>query len=91
MSWVLPIQACAAAASAQISPTLATSLPAQPLMLNLAASPASKSAVFSGMPYTLLAEGVVVRRGVIDGTGQIPIDHRVTTREYLLELANGVT
>ncbi|WP_414448230.1 type VI secretion system Vgr family protein [Burkholderia sp. 22PA0099] len=85
-SWNKP-----SAASAQISPTLPTSLPAQPLMLNLASSPASQNAVFSGMPYTLLADGAVVRRGVIDDLGQIPVDHSVTTREYQLELANGVT
>ncbi|RBB33088.1 type VI secretion system tip protein VgrG [Burkholderia reimsis] len=84
-SWNKP-----SAASAQFSSTLPTSLPAQPLMLNLAASPSSKGTVFAGMPYTLHADGALIKEGVIDHSGQIPIDHRVTTREYQLELANGV-
>jgi type VI secretion system secreted protein VgrG len=84
-SWNKP-----SAASAQFSPALPTSLPARPLTLNVAASPSSTGTVFAGMPYTLLADGAVVKEGVIDRSGQIPIDHRIATREYRLELANGV-
>ncbi|SAK68535.1 Rhs element Vgr protein [Caballeronia catudaia] len=79
------------AASAQISSKLPDSLPGQPLTINLAASPASRSVVPAGMPYTLSADGKVVSKGLISKNGQIPVNHMTTTKEYRLELANGVT
>jgi type VI secretion system secreted protein VgrG len=78
------------AASAQISSKLPEALPGQPLMINLAASPASKGVIPVGMPYTLLANGSVVSKGLISQNGQIPVNHAPTTKEYRLELANGV-
>lgn len=31
-----------------------------------------------------------MKQGVIDRTGQVSIDHHVTTQKYTLEMANGV-
>ncbi|MGB8421743.1 type VI secretion system Vgr family protein [Paraburkholderia sp.] len=65
-------------------------LPTTPLMLNAAASPASPGGIPAGMPYKLFAEGVLVKQGVFDSTGQLLVDHHVTTRKYTLELPGGV-
>ena len=42
------------------------------------------------MPYTLYADGAELKKGVLDKTGQLSIDHQVVTRGYRLEMANGV-
>jgi Uncharacterized protein conserved in bacteria len=54
------------------------------------ASPSATNVVPVGMPYKLYADGAMVKQGVFDSTGQLPIDHHVTTQKYTLELANGV-
>jgi type VI secretion system secreted protein VgrG len=66
-------------------------LPTQRLMLNTIASPSSTGSVPAGMPFKLFADGALMKQGVIDSSGQLPIDHQVTTQQYKLELANGVT
>jgi type VI secretion system secreted protein VgrG len=65
-------------------------MPTRRLMLNTFASPSATSAVPSGLPYKLFADGALVKQGVFDKTGQLPIDHHVTTQKYTLELPNGV-
>ncbi|MGH8781300.1 type VI secretion system Vgr family protein [Paraburkholderia sp.] len=65
-------------------------LPTRQLSLSTFASPSAASAVPAGMPYKLYADGALVKQGVFDSTGQLPIDHHVTTQKYTLELANGV-
>ncbi|MBU6487710.1 MAG: type VI secretion system tip protein VgrG, partial [Burkholderiales bacterium] len=65
-------------------------MPARRLLLRTAASPASVSGVPAGMPYKLFADGALVKQGVIDATGQLPIDHHAPTKTYKLEFANGV-
>lgn len=85
-SWNKP-GASSSTASAQ---SLPSGLPTQRLMLNAAASPSSKTFLPRGMPYRLFADGAPVAQGVIDATGQIPVDHQVTTQKYRLEFANGV-
>jgi type VI secretion system secreted protein VgrG len=79
------------AASMQVSTNLSSGLPTRPLMLNAAASPASRNRLPAGTPYRLLADGVLVKQGVMDPTGLIPVDHHVTTHEYQLELAGGIS
>jgi type VI secretion system secreted protein VgrG len=44
----------------------------------------------AGMPYTLFADGAVLKQGVLDETGLLLIDHQVVTRSYRLEFSNGV-
>jgi type VI secretion system secreted protein VgrG len=77
-------------ASIPMPAELKNGLPATPLLLSLAASPASKNYVPAGMPYQLFADGALVKQGVLDATGQVPVDHRTPTQAYRLELANGV-
>ena len=43
------------------------------------------------MPYTLYADGALLKQGVLDERGQISVDHQVVTRSYKLEMANGVS
>ncbi|RAQ12763.1 type VI secretion system tip protein VgrG [Burkholderia cepacia] len=66
-------------------------LPTRRLTLNTMASPSATGVVPAGMPYKLYADGALVKQGVLDRTGQLPIDHHVTTQKYTLEMANGVT
>ncbi|MDO3615316.1 type VI secretion system tip protein VgrG [Ralstonia pseudosolanacearum] len=73
------------------NPAFPKNMPTTPLALNTAASPASASSLPVGMPFTLLADGAMVKQGVIDASGQLPIDHFPGTQKYSLQLANGVT
>ena len=43
-----------------------------------------------GANVTLNPRSCDVREGVLDETGQLLIDHQVVTRQYRLELVNGV-
>ncbi|WP_321885016.1 type VI secretion system Vgr family protein [Paraburkholderia bannensis] len=65
-------------------------MPTRRLTLNTMASPSATSVVPAGMPYKLYADGALVKQGVFDKSGQLPIDHLVTTQKYTLEMANGV-
>ncbi|WP_420997237.1 type VI secretion system Vgr family protein [Cupriavidus sp. 30B13] len=78
-------------ASMRMTSRLESSLPKQFLMLNAAASPAARNVLPAGMPYKLFADGALIKQGVTDGKGQIPVDHQVTTQAYQLELANGAS
>ncbi len=42
-------------------------------------SSAANYQAWAGMPYTLLADGAEVKKGVMDATGQIAIEHHATT------------
>lgn len=66
-------------------------MPTRRLSLNTMASPSATNVVPVGMPYKLYADGALVKQGVFDKTGQLPVDHHVTTQKYTLEMANGDT
>jgi type VI secretion system secreted protein VgrG len=66
-------------------------LPTTPLTFYAGASPASRAATPTGMPYSLLAGSTLVKQGVMDETGLIQIDHHPTTQKYTLKLANGTS
>ncbi|MGF6767326.1 type VI secretion system secreted protein VgrG [Paraburkholderia sp. GAS33] len=66
-------------------------LPTIPLTLDATGSPAARTAVPTGMPYKLFADGSLMKQGVFDETGLIQIDHHPTTHKYTLQRANGVT
>ncbi|WP_032631298.1 DUF2345 domain-containing protein, partial [Pseudomonas syringae] len=70
--------------------SLPCGLTKQSLRLNLTQAPNAPGTGWAGMPYTLYADGAQLQQGVLDNTGQLLIDHQVVTRQYLLELANGV-
>ncbi|MBI6621897.1 DUF2345 domain-containing protein, partial [Pseudomonas corrugata] len=63
----------------------------QALRLRLPQTPNASGQGWAGMPYTLSADGVPVQQGVLDGSGQLTIDHQVVTRGYQLTLVNGVS
>lgn len=67
------------------------SLSAQKVLLNTAASPLATAVTLKGMPYKLYADDALIKQGVMDSTGQLAVDHLVTTQQYKLALANGVT
>ncbi len=63
----------------------------QSLTLNVAQAPNVSGSSWAGMPYTLYADGAVLAKGVMDESGQIPVDHQAVTKNYKLEMANGVS
>jgi type VI secretion system secreted protein VgrG len=63
----------------------------QPLRLRMPQTPNGSGQGWVGMPYTLKADGVPVQQGVLDGSGQLLLDHQVVTQRYQLTLANGMT
>ncbi|MGH8382473.1 type VI secretion system Vgr family protein [Pseudomonas sp.] len=63
----------------------------QHLRLHIPQAPNAPQAAWVGMPYTLYAGAVPLQKGVLDGSGQLQIEHQVITTAYRLEMANGVT
>lgn len=72
-------------------PEYPQSLSKQRLQFSVPQAPNASNQGWAGMPYTLYADGAVLKRGVLDETGQVSIDHEVVTQQYRLELANGVS
>jgi len=60
------------------------------LHFKMTQAPNAEEASWAGMPYTLYADGAMVKKGVLDQTGRVEVDHQVVTQEYLMEMANGV-
>jgi type VI secretion system secreted protein VgrG len=71
-------------------PDYPQSLSKQVLRLNVPQAPNASSEGWAGMPYTLYADGALLKRGVLDKTGQLLIDHQVVTQTYRLVMANSV-
>ncbi|MCP1291104.1 type VI secretion system tip protein VgrG [Chromobacterium sp. S0633] len=71
-------------------PDYPQSIPRMPLSLRLDQSPQGGNSSWTGMPYTLHADGGEVERGIIDESGHLAVKHAVTTQKYTVELANGV-
>ncbi|MBD8194085.1 DUF2345 domain-containing protein, partial [Pseudomonas fluorescens] len=63
----------------------------QPLRLSMPQTPNASDQGWAGMPYTLYADGVVLKQGVLDKSGHVLIDHAVVTQQYRIALANGVS
>ncbi|VVO35908.1 hypothetical protein PS691_05318 [Pseudomonas fluorescens] len=72
-------------------PDYPQSLSKQSLQFNVPQAPNAPGKGWAGMPYTLYADGALLKQGVLDDTGQLLIEHQVVTRGYRLEMANGVT
>ncbi|KQQ56035.1 type IV secretion protein Rhs [Pseudomonas sp. Leaf127] len=79
-----------AASMTATHPAYPQSLSRQPLLINLGQAANATASRWAGMPYTLYADGALLQKGVLDDSGKLPVDHQVVTREYRLELANGV-
>ncbi|GGL25773.1 type IV secretion protein Rhs [Pseudomonas brenneri] len=71
-------------------PEYPQSLSKQMLRFSVPQTPNASNQGWAGMPYTLYADGTVLKQGVLDKTGQVLIDHEVVTKQYRMELANGV-
>ncbi len=63
----------------------------QLLRFSLSQTPNAPGKGWAGMPYTLFADGALLKEGVLDKAGQISIDHQAVTTQYRVELANGVS
>jgi type VI secretion system secreted protein VgrG len=79
-----------AAAMTATHPEYPQSLSKQRLQLKVPQAPNARSKGWAGMPYTLFADGVQLKQGVLDDSGHLPVDHQVVTRQYQLKLANGL-
>uniref|UniRef100_UPI00399C386F DUF2345 domain-containing protein n=1 Tax=Pseudomonas sp. MWU13-2100 TaxID=2935075 RepID=UPI00399C386F len=71
-------------------PEYPPSLFKQMLRLQVPQAPNTSGKGWMRMPYKLYADGALLKEGVLDGAGQLPVEHQVVTRQYRLELANGV-
>ena len=63
----------------------------QSLHFRVPQAPNAEGMSWAGMPYTLYADGAVVKKGVLDKHGRVDVDHQVVTQEYRMEMANGVS
>lgn len=72
-------------------PEYPQSLSRQPLRFSLPQTPNTSSHGWAGMPYTLYADGALLKHGVMDNTGEVSIDHQVVTRQYRMVMASGLS
>lgn len=63
----------------------------QALRLSVPQSPNAAGTSWAGMPYSLYADGALLKKGVLDKSGQLDIEHQVVTQNYRLEMANGAS
>ncbi|MDR6350082.1 type VI secretion system tip protein VgrG [Pantoea sp. SORGH_AS_0659] len=63
----------------------------QLLNLKVPMSPDAEAGSWAGMPYTLYADGAAIKQGVLDNTGNLPVEHQTVTKSYRLVMANGVS
>ncbi|MEN6080038.1 type VI secretion system Vgr family protein [Chromobacterium piscinae] len=70
-------------------PDYPKSIPRVPLTVRVDQSPQGSNSSWTGMPYTLYADGGKVESGIFDESGALKIKHAVTTQKYTLELASG--
>ncbi|WP_139092865.1 DUF2345 domain-containing protein, partial [Pseudomonas sp. AU11447] len=63
----------------------------QRIKVRISRAPTAPQSTWAGMPYTLYADGAPLEKGVLDKSGFLAFDHQVITRQYRLELANGVS
>ncbi|MFC4864985.1 DUF2345 domain-containing protein, partial [Pseudomonas sp. MAHUQ-62] len=61
------------------------------LRLRMPQVPNAPQATWAGMPYTLYADDAELQWGVMDESGYLALEHQVVTRNYRLELANGLS
>ncbi|WP_282373259.1 type VI secretion system Vgr family protein [Pseudomonas sp. PS02290] len=63
----------------------------QTLTLLAGQSSAASHQPWTGMPYTVFADGVEIEKGVMSRDGKISVEHRVSRSRYRVELANGAS
>ncbi|MBM2882811.1 type VI secretion system tip protein VgrG [Chromobacterium phragmitis] len=71
-------------------PAFPQNLPKTPLMVQIDQAAQGMKSSWAGMPFTLYADGAVLKKDVLDESGRLHIDHMVPTQKYRLEMANGV-
>ncbi|ROP49450.1 type VI secretion system secreted protein VgrG [Enterobacter sp. BIGb0383] len=65
------------------------SVPKQKLRFLIGGTPQSATKPRAFEPYTLMANGAVVQKGLTDADGTIEIDHQIPTSKYQVELVSG--
>jgi type VI secretion system secreted protein VgrG len=63
----------------------------QTLTLLAGQSSAASHQPWTGMPYTVFADGVEIEKGVMSSDGKISVEHRISRSRYRVELANGAS
>ncbi|WP_137009490.1 type VI secretion system Vgr family protein [Aquitalea aquatilis] len=71
-------------------PAFPKNIPNEPLSLHMDQAPQGGGSSWTGMPYTLFADGAEIQRGVIDESGHLKVKHAPITQKYTVQLANGV-
>ncbi|WP_255497590.1 DUF2345 domain-containing protein, partial [Aquitalea sp. LB_tupeE] len=71
-------------------PAFPQSLPKSALTIQIDQAAQGMKSSWAGMPFTLYADGAVVKKDVLDESGKLHIDHVVTNQKYQIEMANGI-
>ncbi|MEN7432403.1 type VI secretion system tip protein TssI/VgrG [Chromobacterium sp. TRC.1.1.SA] len=71
-------------------PAFPKSIPKQNIGLKVNHSFVEGDHAVPGMPFKLYADGAMIKQGVLDESGHIPVEHSVLTQKYTMELANGL-
>ena len=71
-------------------PAFPDSIPKQSFGLRVNHSFIEGDHAVAGMPFKLYADGAMIKQGVLDDSGHIPIDHSLLTQKYTLVMANGL-
>ena len=64
--------------------------PLQTLRISVPQAPNALGTSWAGMPYTLHADGAELKKGVLDKSGYVEVEHKAQTKNYRLEMANGI-
>lgn len=61
-----------------------------PLRVDFDHAPQGMHSSWAGMPYKVYADGAQIDMGVLDDSGGLLLKHSPVTRNYVVEMANGV-
>ncbi|WP_434628639.1 type VI secretion system Vgr family protein [Chromobacterium sp. CV08] len=71
-------------------PAFPQSLPKMPFTVQVDQAAQGVRSSWAGMPFTLYADGAELKKGVLDESGKLHIDHMAPTQKYRIKMANGV-
>ncbi|MEO4028730.1 type VI secretion system Vgr family protein [Chromobacterium vaccinii] len=71
-------------------PAFPQNLPKMPFTVQVDQAAQGVKSSWAGMPFTLYADGAELKKGVLDESGKLHIDHMAPTQKYQIKMANGV-
>ena len=74
----------------QDMPSFPTGTLVVPMLFKFDNAPAGIKTSWAGMPFKLYADGAMIKQGVLNESGAVPVMHSPAVQHYKLEMANGV-